>query len=97
MTKTYFKHSITQNAIADLEQVMINQDDKSVEKYGTALDPSLNYNWGTMADEEIADYLKYRHCQKVCLENAIKLLESQQRQQHSDYVELALFELNKCL
>lgn len=97
MTKTYFKHTITQNAIADLEQVMLDQDHKGIEKYNTALDPNLDYNWGTMADEEIADFIKYRQCQKISLQNAIKLLESQQRQQHSDYVELALSELKKCL
>ena len=95
--KEYYRSTVTIDSTEELRKVMFKQDDKGVEKYGTNLSPDLDYRWGTMADEEMADFIKYRHCQKECLSTAIKLLKNHQKNEHSDYVELALKELDKCL
>lgn len=59
MSKQY-PFPFTKIAVRELEQVMLKQDEKGMEKYGQALDPyDKKYDWLQMAEEELADMAKY--------------------------------------
>lgn len=50
----------TEIVVRELEQVMLKQDEKGMKKYGQALDPyDEKYDWLQMAEEELADMVKY--------------------------------------
>lgn len=55
---------------------MIQQDDKGIEKYGKSLDPmDSNYDWLCMAEEEVADMLKYFKAEQVRRDKIIQEIE----------------------
>lgn len=58
-------NNITSISLYDLQKVMESQDEKGMKKYGTPLNYLDDYNWDIMADEELADLIKYRMCRKL--------------------------------
>jgi hypothetical protein len=56
--------------VADrIENIMNEQDEKGIEKYGQPLDPMDNYDWLYMAEEELADALKYFNAEREKRDN----------------------------
>lgn len=85
------KHEVSDKALSHLQGVMYKQDDFGIEKYGEALQHFLNYDWEAMADEEIADFLKYRQCARERKQFVIQLLKNGLRSNEpKDYIEEAL-------
>ncbi|MEK5524123.1 hypothetical protein [Heyndrickxia sp. FSL W8-0423] len=85
------KHAVSDKTLEQLKEVMYKQDEFGISKYGTALDHSLNYDWDAMADEEIADFLKYRQCAKERKEYIINLLKAGLRSDEpKTFIEVAL-------
>lgn len=69
------KHQVSKQALEKLEKVMFAQDEVGVKKYNEPVHYMLPYDWEQMADEEMADYMKYRECERQRKEDAIFLLE----------------------
>ena len=85
------KHAVSDKSLETLKEVMYQQDDFGVKKYGVALDHSHKYDWDAMADEEIADFLKYRQCAKERKEYIINLLKAGLRSDEpKTFIEVAL-------
>lgn len=55
----------TQKTSNDLLKTMIEQDEKGMDKYGKELNPMDDYDWLDMAQQEIADLVKYVQAEKV--------------------------------
>lgn len=47
-----------------MEGTMNSQDEFGLEKYGKPLDPMDDYDWLDMAEQEIADMIKYFNCER---------------------------------
>lgn len=90
---------VTKQTLINLEKTLVKQDQKGIKKYGVPLNPNDDYNWGKMADEEMADYLKYRECERQEKVQAIKLLKSALKQESvstiNQYVVEALYLMEK--
>ncbi|QVY60958.1 hypothetical protein [Cytobacillus gottheilii] len=87
------KHEVSERSLSHLQAVMYKQDDIGVERYGEALQHYLNYDWEAMADEEIADFLKYRQCARERKAHVIEILKAGLRATESeskDYIQIAL-------
>ena len=85
------KHAVSDKSLETLREVMYQQDEFGVKKYGIALDHSHKYDWDAMADEEIADFLKYRQCAKERKEYIINLLKAGLRSDEpKTFIEVAL-------
>jgi hypothetical protein len=69
------RHEISNKSLKRLESVMHSQDDFGIEKYGKPLNSRMNYNWLSMAREEIADFLKYLECEEERKEVVVSLME----------------------
>ena len=87
--------TITQKVLTSLKKVLEEQDEKGIIKYGVPLDSTYNYDWGRMADEEMADYLKYRECERQEKERTVRLLETAIKEQDFTLVHVALGLLRK--
>jgi len=68
----------TKRVVDRIENVMNSQDSFGLEKYGKPLDPLDDYDWLGMAEEELADALKYfnaeREKRNAFIESVIKEL-----------------------
>lgn len=54
------KFPFTKIVVNEFEKTMLSQDEKGMDKYGQALDPfDTKYDWLEMAEEELADLIKY--------------------------------------
>ncbi|USK56541.1 hypothetical protein LIS82_08755 [Cytobacillus solani] len=85
------KHKVSDAALETLKEVMYQQDNFGIRKYGVALDHTHNYDWDAMADEEIADFLKYRQCARERKEYVINLLKAGLRSDEpKSFIEVAL-------
>ncbi|KAB2335058.1 hypothetical protein [Bacillus mesophilum] len=87
------KHEVSEKALSHLQVVMYKQDDVGVKKYGEALQSYLNYDWDAMADEEIADFLKYRQCARERKAYIVEILKAGLRADETeskDYIQIAL-------
>lgn len=85
------KHKVSDAALETLKKVMYQQDNFGIGKYGVALDHTHNYDWDAMADEEIADFLKYRQCARERKEYVINLLKAGLRSNEpKSFIEVAL-------
>lgn len=54
----------TRRVLDRTENIMNNQDSFGLEKYGKPLDPMDDYDWLNMAEEELADALKYFNAER---------------------------------
>jgi hypothetical protein len=89
------KHHVSKLALKRLEKVMFAQDEIGVAKYNTVLMHTLPYNWGDMADEELADFHKYRECEKERIRSVMKLLNKALESDYpKEWVQAALDTLN---
>ncbi|MEK4148947.1 hypothetical protein NST02_17950 [Robertmurraya sp. FSL W8-0741] len=89
------KHNVSDKALETLKEVMYQQDDFGIGKYGVSLDHSHNYDWLKMLQEELADGLKYLECERQRKSYIIQILESGLRTNNpKEYIEIALELLN---
>lgn len=85
------KHKVSDAALEILKEVMYQQDDFGVKKYGVSLDHSHDYDWLKMLQEELADGLKYLQCEMDRKHYVIKLLEAGLRSNEpKSFIEVAL-------
>ncbi|MCM3454428.1 hypothetical protein M3685_10775 [Heyndrickxia oleronia] len=85
------KHAVSDKSLETLKEVMYQQDDFGVKKYGVALDHSHKYNWLKMLQEELADGLKYLQCEMERKEYVISLLKAGVRSDEpKTFIEVAL-------
>jgi hypothetical protein len=85
------KHEMSDKVLDLLKKVSYKQDDFGIEKYGEPLHHSLNYDWDAMANEEMADYLKYRQCERERKYLVTEILKAGLRSEdQKEYVEVAL-------
>lgn len=57
----FFKSAHTSRTFDRLMKVAKSQDEFGHQKYGKYLDPEDDYDWIAMAEEELADLMKYLH------------------------------------
>lgn len=82
---------ITDRALENIESDMKKQDQFGINKYGKPLEYTDPYDWDAMANEEMADYLKYRQCERERKADVIKLLEAGMLVKNpKEYIEYAL-------
>lgn len=85
------KHFVSEQALKNLKEVMFNQDDFGVKKYGVPVHHSYNYDWLKMLHEELADGLKYLECEMQRKSYVIQLLKSSLNVDNpKEYIEVAL-------
>ena len=85
------KHAVSDKSLETLKEVMYQQDEFKVKKYGVALDHSHKYDWLKMLQEELADGLKYLQCEMERKEYIISLLKAGIRSDEpKTFIEVAL-------
>nr|WP_259549234.1 hypothetical protein [Heyndrickxia oleronia] len=85
------KHAVSDKSLETLKEVMYQQDEFGVKKYGVALDHSHKYDWLKMLQEELADGLKYLQCEMERKEYVISLLKAGVRSDEpKTFIEVAL-------
>ena len=93
------KHTITNKSLFQLKQVMQQQDEYGIRKYGKELGPRDNYNWINMFMEEMADGLKYIQCEVENKIDVIRILNGALQMERPDskdaYIKYALEILTK--
>ncbi len=93
------KHTITDKSLLQLKQVMQQQDEYGIRKYGKELDPKDNYNWLMMFMEEMADGMKYIQCEMENKTDVIRILNGALQVLHAEtkdtYIRFALEILTK--
>jgi hypothetical protein len=69
------RHDVSNKALGRMRKTMYSQDHFGIKKYGKSLHPAMNYDWLDMAQEELADMLKYLQCERDRKESVIGLLK----------------------
>jgi hypothetical protein len=69
------RHKVSDDALSDLSDVMYAQDNFGIGKYGVPLASRMGYDWLAMAQEELADMIKYLRCEKERKEAVIAVLK----------------------
>lgn len=64
----------SKRCIDRLEDKMNSGDEKGVVEYGKPLDPMDDYDWYDMAEEELADFLKYFNCERERRDRLINMV-----------------------
>lgn len=85
------KHNVSDATLEILKEVMYQQDDFGIKKYGVSLDHSHKYDWLKMLQEELADGLKYLQCEMERKQYVIQLLQAGLRSDEpKTFIEIAL-------
>ncbi|WP_313804775.1 hypothetical protein [Cytobacillus sp.] len=85
------KHDVSNKVLELLKKVTYKQDDFGLKKYNEPLHHSMVYDWDAMANEEMADYLKYRQCERERKANVIDILkEGLRSDEPKEFIEVAL-------
>jgi hypothetical protein len=70
------RHKVSDDALSDLGDVMYAQDDFGIGKYGVPLASRMGYDWLAMAQEELADMIKYLRCEKERKQAVVSVLKA---------------------